>query len=487
MALDLAAGLINQATAAVTISDDTIELNGLKGAGLPDFVADWLQQQRKGLGWKPITNPAQLFVIGMACILVFVGIIGILIGIIQKILGIYVGVLTGKTVPKWQVIFFCLSVGFFISYALYYLCVQPILKASKINVQSKLGEVFGEAFQNPVPQTSLINLQSVAVKQAAYMGPENDGLFDPLSGIQSVLNTGTRFFTLQISYLEAKKDSKKFDSPYVPTLVYRDDAGKLISANGAAIKDVVKTLADYAFAPSVKSSSQPLIVYLHFERTPNQLRTPEKYVKFLSSVAEMLEPLEQYMVQQKPEGSFKRQQNELTLLNSPISLFEKTALIFCNVDTSIFRNLEVLGMETVNPKQDLDFFVNLRVYLDNKSDTIGATSAPLNGQTPTAVIIPFNRLDTFNSEQEDAFAIQGKARYVIAMPGQMGNPSLESIKTAIDKCGVNSIPMNLFGEDISILTEKIKVWEGEPFYKMKPTNYRAVSFEPIGVVKNLTL
>jgi hypothetical protein len=134
-------------------------------------------------------------------------------------------------------------------------------------------------------------------------------------------------------------------------------------------------------------------------------------------------------------------------------------------------------MSPIDQKYDLDYLVNLRVYLDSNTDSLGATSVATGTQVPNAVIIPFNKISSLDQDGEDAFALKGKTRYVIAMPSQIGNPSVESISKLIKNCGVNSIALNLFGEGTDILKEKIKVWGGEPFYTIKPANYRAVFLE----------
>ena len=71
--------------------------------------------------------------------------------------------------------------------------------------------------------------------------------------------------------------------------------------------------------------------------------------------------------------------------------------------------------------------------------------------------------------------MKGKTRYVIAMPSQMKNPTTDSIKTVISKCGVNSVALNLFGESVDELKGKIKVWNGQPFYTVKSQSYRTLS------------
>jgi hypothetical protein len=63
--------------------------------------------------------------------------------------------------------------------------------------------------------------------------------------------------------------------------------------------------------------------------------------------------------------------------------------------------------------------------------------------------------------------------FVITMPPQMENPSLESINTALNHLGVNCIPLNLFGEDMKKLKAKMAAWTGDPFTKLKPVAYRS--------------
>jgi hypothetical protein len=471
-------GLIKGAVAAVTPSDDTIELTGLMAFGIPEFAATFIQDQRRAFGYKAITNPTYLGIFAICMQMLFAGIIAAIYGIVMWIFKIYTSVLQGKSVSKFQIFVFCATVGFLISLFIYYFFVKPALKKSNIDIAKNVADTMSaiEPFANPssAPETSLVNLQMLGVKQAAYIGPnESDGSFDTAVGIQSALKAGVRFFTLQIGFLEAKKDSAKFEEPFTPTLLYRDDAGKLISANSGSIKEVAKTLAAYAFADSLLSGSQPIVIYLHFERAPNALREPEKYVRFLSSVADYLQPLQDYMVKNTPSGNYQRQMNESGLINAPIASLEKKALILCNLDTTIFRNLKTIGMEQIDNKYDLDFMVNMRVYLDAKSESLGASDVPHNGEMPNAVVVSSKSILGLSDDDRDAFALKGKSRFVIVMPSQMKNPTFPAINLLLERNSVNCILLNLFGEDIDILKGKMKAWKGEPFYSVKPANYRS--------------
>jgi len=471
-------GITGVQTAIVDAAKDAAEVAAYVSFGIPLAVAVTIQVKRKDWGLPQVTDPLSLAMVAIVLSLIFTGIVGIVYGIFSSFIGIFTTVGSGKSAPRWKVIVFCVCIGFLISLILYYIFVRKILLKSKIDVAANIASQISkmESFANQAPETSLINLQTLAVKQVAYIGPnENDGSFDEEIGVKSVLQTGTRVFIFQIGYLEVQKDSTKFEEPYMPTLLYRDDAGKLISENGANIGKVAKNLAAYAFADQTKNASNPLIIYLHFERTPNVLREPEKYIKFLSSVAQLLEPLQEFMVGATPSGNFQRQQNESTILTTPISTFEKKVLFFSNADTSIFRNLASLNMETIDTKYDLDYIVNVRVYLDDAADSLGVTKIPMNGERPNAVIVPFKRIEALRDDEQDEFATKGKTRFTIAMPSQMKNPSIEDIQKALNMCSVNCIPLNMFGESIEELTKKVKIWKGEPFYKVKAPNYQAVA------------
>lgn len=457
---------------------DAAEVAALVSFGVIPFLATWLQEQRKAFGLPRIDNPGYFAIFAITIVIVSGLIIGFVYTLIFKFINVFTSVGTGERAPMWKIIIFCLVIGFVVSFILYFMFVAPALRAANVDIAKQVATTLSvESFVNQAPDTSLINLQSLAVKQTAYIGPsEVDGVFDATVGVQSALKVGVRVFVLQISYLDVKKDSSKFDEQYVPTLVYRNDAGDLISSNGANIKEVAKTLAAYGFSESMNAATQPLILYLHFQRTPNALREPEKYVKFLSSVAERLEPLQEFMLGSTSEGNFKRQQNENILLTTPVSTFEKKIIVLCNADTSAFRNVTSLGLDNIDTKYDLDFMVNIRVYLDDSnSDKLGVTTQPLNGEKANAVIVPFNSLEGLSQEDMDKFAMKGKSRYVIAMPSQMKNPTADSIKTVIGKCGVNCVPLNLFGEAIDELKGKIKAWNGQPFYTVKGQSYRSLS------------
>jgi hypothetical protein len=322
-------------------------------------------------------------------------------------------------------------------------------------------------------QVTLVNIQPVSVKQTGYVGPtEKGGEFETDIGVINAVREGVRFFVLQIDYLEKAPGGSGFDPINTPTLLYRDDNGALISKNGASIADIAKQLSTYAFNADFPSNTQPLIVYLHFVRTPNLIAKPDKYLKFMMDVATALAPIQPLILDKHDSTDFTRQKNERVLLYSPLKNFEKKILLWTNADTTVFRSVEKLSIAPIALNQDLDYMTSMRVYLDNSKDTFGITTvAP---DTAYAVIVPFKRLKAMkdkrnapNKEKQD-FAMKGKTRFVIAMPGQTEEITQTDIDKVLKTAGVNTVPMNLFGKSAPDIKSQVTLWEGATFFRMKP-------------------
>ena len=321
--------------------------------------------------------------------------------------------------------------------------------------------------QTDPERMTLVNLQPVAVKQIGYAGPtEKGGSFKPDTAILGAMQAGVRFFTLQIDYLETTKNGD-FASLNVPTLLYRNGANELVSTNGASIADIAKNLSIYAFNKDFPSNAQPLVLYLHFVRTPDYITKPDVYMKFLADVAEALGPIQPHMLHSNENTDFTRQQNEKALVYTPVTLFENKIIVLTNADTSIFRNAEKLSMGSVPLERDLDYMACARVYLDDAADNLGVTSLA-SEHTPYVVIASYTRLRGMTGRTRDDYAIRGKGRFVIAMPTMMETPSQADIQSMMKTLAVNVVPMNLFGVTDPEIKRQIDTWATKPFYNLKP-------------------
>ncbi len=329
-----------------------------------------------------------------------------------------------------------------------------------------------EESTDPAEHVTIVNIQPVSIKQIGYIGPtERGGSFEIETAIIEATRAGIRFFVLQIDYLD-KTLGNGFEEKKEPTLVYRDDNGNLISTNGASITDLAQKISTYGFNADFPASTQPLILYLHFVRTPNTLTNPEEYFKFLKKVAKALAPIQPFILNKIDTTDFTRQKNERALLYSQTSIFDGKILVWTNADTTIFRNTAKLSLTAAPLEEDLDYMACMRVYLDDENDSFGITSMA-HGKTAHAVIAPYARLNAMrgiwnkpNSERDD-FSVKGKTRFVIAMPGQTEEINERDVYQVMKVLGVNTVPMNIFAKTNVEILSQIKLWKGEPFLKMK--------------------
>ena len=328
---------------------------------------------------------------------------------------------------------------------------------------------------------TLVNLQPVAVKQIGYAGPtEKGGSFKPAATILRAVQAGVRFFTLQIDYLETAK-SGDFAAVNVPTLLYKNGADELVSTNGASIAEIAKNLSIYAFNKDFPSSAQPMILYLHFVRTPNYITKPDAYMKFLSDVAEALGPIQSQMLHNNDNTDFTRQQNEKALVYTPLTLFENKIILLTNTDTSIFRHANKLSMSAVPLNKDLDYMTCMRVYLEDATDGLGVTSLA-SEHTPYAVVASYARLKGISGKMRDDYAVRGKGRFVIAMPTMTDTPSQAEIQSMMTSMGVNVVPMNLFGATDPDVKKQVDSWATAPFYNLKPIMLQSMKVAVTGYV-----
>ena len=309
-------------------------------------------------------------------------------------------------------------------------------------------------------EITLQNAQPLTIKQIGFLGPVNDGHFDTDVGAVHALRAGFRSFIFQIDYLDTQRDEKLFGPAGIPTLLYRGDDGSLISENSADINVVVESLANSAFRPEVPNYTEPLVIYLHILRTPSATRDPDGYKSFLSKIATALNPLAPKHLGMTPLGTFNRQKQEAVLLNSPLSSFEGQVIILCNADTSIFRNTT----PNIAPADDLDFWVNIRVYLNDSTEKLGITQMPPSGVTPYAVVVKLDTLLNLSSDKMDAFAAEGKKKFVIALPSQLKNPEVKDLDTALNILGVNMIPLDIFSFETDSVKALVKRYNNEIFH-----------------------
>jgi hypothetical protein len=335
-----------------------------------------------------------------------------------------------------------------------------------------------EGFQMPsVPpqaisadDTTFMNLQPLAIKDAGFIGPYPNGKFDPETATGNALKAGFRFLTLQIDYMDSVKDG--YEAPNEPTLLIRGSDGSLISGNSGNIAKVAETVANLGFRPDVPHNTQPIILYLHINRSPNKVKTPHDYLVFLSKIAKALAPLAPTHLGLNPLGNFTRQKLESTLLTTPLRSLEGHTIILCNADTTPFR-AGTSARERYDPAADLDFWVNMRVYLESEEDALGVTRAATSDDKAHAVIADLDRLLKLSSAKKDSFAEKGKKRYVIAMGARTKNPVAIDLGIAVNQLGLNVIPLDIFTDPTADVMQLTTEYANMPYHP-KPSTLRNI-------------
>jgi len=335
-----------------------------------------------------------------------------------------------------------------------------------------------EGFQMPaVPpqpisadETTFINLQPLAIKDAGFLGPYPNGSFDVVTATGNALKAGFRFLTLQIDYLDSSKPG--FEGSGNPTLVVRDTNGNLLSTNSGSILDVATTVANMGFRPEVPHNLQPIILYLHVIRAPNKNTAPNDYIRFLSKIAKALRPLSAMHLGLTPIGNFTRQKQAETLLVTPLQSMQGQVIILSNADTTLFRSTST-ALERYDPAEDLDFWVNMRVFLDSEEDSLGITELSDYPQSTFAVVADLNRLLKLSDAKASKFAGKSKNTYVIAMPSRTTNPTAKDVDTAINVLGVNAVPIDIFTD--KYVTNLVAEYSNMPYHP-KPVALRSISY-----------
>jgi hypothetical protein len=263
-----------------------------------------------------------------------------------------------------------------------------------------------------------------------------------------------------------------FESAGNPTLVVRDTNGILLSKNSGSISEVATTIANMGFRPEVPHNLQPIILYLHVIRAPNKNKSPNNYIRFLSKIAKALNPLAATHLGLTPIGNFTRQKQADTLLVTPLQSLQGQVIILSNADTSLFRSTSS-ALDRYDPAEDLDFWVNMRVFLDSEEDNLGITELSDSPENTFAVVADLNRLLKLTETSASKFAGKSKKTYVIAMPSRTTNPTVKDIDTAINSLGVNAVPLDIF-TDTSV-TNLVAEYSNMPYHP-KPVALRSISY-----------
>ena len=317
----------------------------------------------------------------------------------------------------------------------------------------------------------LVNYAPFTVMNAGYLGPIIDGVYSEEAAITGALKAGARCFVLPIDY----HDDDTLQPPLYarkgePCLLMRDAGGAIRSLNSGSIQRVAQSLSNVGFNDILSNKNDPLIIVLYFVRTPTH--NTKEYLRYMSSVAKQLSPLIPYIIGQTPEGVYNRQAQQNELLYTNISNFERKVLIFCNADTSLFRNTKTVGLPAFTPREDLDYLVHLRLF--KQSDTeFGVTQLADDKIFPRGYVENVNYYTILPDKQKQPTIDSNKIRWVMALSPPGTNPTSASTKTMVNQLGVQCVPLSLFTEFNDDMKETVGLWTKDSWrFKPQPIRFR---------------
>jgi len=300
---------------------------------------------------------------------------------------------------------------------------------------------------------SLLQWRPLTVRLAGYLGgicSAKDGVFDMTKGIQVALTLGARSFVFDIDYLDK--------SPCQPLVIHRDSGGIMRSLNTGSIQDGMKALNKMAFSQNY----DPVIIILYLRRIPpGQIQAD----KFLTAIATELDPITMYHLGQTEGPDFHSCGGENSLFTRDITKFQKKFIVLCNYDTTLLRQKK-------NPKDNLNFWINARIWKHESSPSLIGSVTPTNkgqvaqyakiGSTNDFLTIPGSKSDASSS-----FHTASSSVFTVALSSLEQTLTVSQMHTLLNVLGIHCVPIDVIrlGENPEHL-KALKLKDANPV----PTN-----------------
>ena len=300
------------------------------------------------------------------------------------------------------------------------------------SVSSELLKKRGLYSQITEDKTAIVNWRPLTVRMAGYLGGDKtvrDGVFDMTVGIQLALKCGARCFIFDIDYLE--------DRPCEPRLIHRDEQGVMRSLHTGSIKDGMTTLNNMAF----NNNYDPVIIVIYLRRLPLGKKQKSSFFK---AIASSLDPLSTYHLGSTEQGNFHNCRSEQSLFISEITRFQKKFIVLCNYNTTLLPR-------TSNPKDNLDFWTNARLYLDEsgKSSSLGSVTGTVThggiayakvGATQQLLQVP---PDVVGTPSTTTYKTLASNTFTIAMGSMEDTFTPSQLSTLMNTLGIQCVPMDV--------------------------------------------
>lgn len=304
--------------------------------------------------------------------------------------------------------------------------IDPLVQNTE-SVCSQIIRKNGVYSQITTDAGALVNWRPLTTRLTGYLGGINsarDGVFDMVKGVQLALSQGSRAFIFEIDYLN--------DYPCLPVIIMRDDKGYMRSLHTGSIKVACQTLAQMAFVRNY----DPVMIILYLRRIP---KTQTQQTKFFGGIASSLDPLSMYHLGTNEQGNFHNCRSESILFTSPITNYQKKFIVLCNYNTTVLPS-------TPNPKDNLDFWVNARIYSDPSgiSGALGSVTTTVpNGQIPYAQVGSTTQLLNIGSADQLAYVQTSSNTFKIALSAVEFTFSPTQLNLLLNTLGIQCVPLDV--------------------------------------------
>jgi len=277
---------------------------------------------------------------------------------------------------------------------------------------------------------ALLQWAPLTVRLAGYLGGDIDatnGVFDMVKGVQVALSLGARSFVFDIDYLDQK--------PCEPCLIYRDNGGVMRSLHTASLNDGMNSLKNFAFI----NNYDPVVIIIYLRRIPPGKTQKEAY---FSAIASAMDPLSTYHLGLTEQGNFHGCNNEKGLFFGDITQYQKKFIVLCNYNTTLLKR-------TSNPKDNLNFWVNARLYLHeaSTSNSLGSVTKKIGSggiaYAKVGNIDDFLSIPGSSTSAVDDFQQGSMITYTVAL-GPIDYPiTTGKLDILLNTLGVHSIPIDV--------------------------------------------
>lgn len=309
--------------------------------------------------------------------------------------------------------------------------------------------LYGKLINDLAPsERYLANLCPLTASLGGYIGPVENGTFNPTYYIQTALKAGVRSFVLPISmYYDDNKMPPNWPKSRSPAIVCRNSAGKIISLNGLTVKTFCDTLVQYK-GENAGQSNEPILIYLHAVDgyVPDEVEKEKDYVIFMSDIAKDLKSLDPYRL--KTIGAYgaaiggKAQTEILTQI--PLTDLANTILIYTNFHINIATKDAYTSI-----RPSLYDYTNF-TYTPISAATIGSTAAK-GGKSIHISDIKGSQVD---------WASQARTTWFVTLLDDLLTTPNASLVGNAAATGINAIPLPLFFNDDAQVKEAYDLWQG---------------------------